>query len=443
MSPNQQLASDSVVAKDVVFVLDTSGSMAQDHKLDQAKRALSFCVQNLNSGDRFELVRFSTEAEALFGRLVEASPSRRAEAERFVEQLRPIGGTAIADALRIALDSSRELARAGRPQVVVFLTDGKPTIGTTDTDQIVDGVRQALGERTVRVFSFGIGIDINTHLLDRITEVTRAASQYVLPQEDLELKVSSFYSKINQPVLSDVKLSVGGGVRVSALAPNPLPDLFRGEQLMVLGRYVGSGAVTIALEGMVNGKRQRYRFQARFPATARDNGFVARLWATRRVGFLLDQIRLHGENAELRDEVTELARRYGIVTPYTAYLIVEDEARRAVPVTARTLQTIDRDSKLKEEALRMYDEVNSATSGDAAVGGAQAYEALKSAKQAAAPAAANRFAARGQAGGAEGSQRVTRVVESLQSQFVNGRTFYQNGREWIDAQVQAARSGTA
>ena len=321
-SPGVDVKEKQVVMKDVAFVLDTSGSMA-GKKLEQAKKALQFCVENLNDGDRFEIIRFSTEVEPLFDKLVEATKANRTKAEDFIKDLKPIGGTAIDDALHKAL--ALRPGEGDRPFVVIFLTDGRPTIGTTDEDQIVADVKKA-SEGHTRIFCFGIGTDVNTHLLDRITEDTRAVSQYVLPEEDLEVKVSNFFSKIKEPVLANPTLKFTGDIRATKLYPSPLPDLFKGEQLVLVGRYSGKGDSAVIVEGTVNGTARKFTYEVKFPGESDENEFIPRLWATRRVGYLLDEIRLHGENAELRDEVTELARKYGIVTPYTAYLILEDES---------------------------------------------------------------------------------------------------------------------
>lgn len=442
-SPSASMEKNQAMEKDVVFVLDTSGSMADGNKLDQARRALRFCLRNLGTGDRFEVVPFATEARPLFNRLVPADREHLEQAQSLVDGLRPIGGTAIEDALLTALRPAAEQAREGRPYMVVFLTDGLPTIGSTDEEQILGRLGEAIGKRTVRVFCLGIGTDINTHLLDRITAETRAASQYVLPDEDLELKLSSFYGKISEPVLAGLRLEISGGVRTTRLHPSPLPDLFKGEQLMVAGRYSGRGAAEITLRGTVNGTPRRFTYRASFPGKGPGNDFIPRLWATRRVGYLLDQIRLHGESGELKDEVTALAREFGIVTPYTAYLIVEDEDRRGVPLPARTLQQFSDDSGLRAETGRMYREVNEEKSGYAAVGGAQALDALKRAEQAAAaPEAANRFASRGQAGGEAGRpDRVGQAVAGQEIRFAGGRTFYRNGEQWIDSAVQSRPAG--
>ena len=178
--------------------------------------------------------------------------------------------------------------------------------------------------------------------------------RYVTPNEDIEVKVSSFYTKIKEPVLANPKLKFPNGVRVSKLYPNPLPDLFKGEEIVLVGRYSKAGKGDVLLDGTVNGDKVQTEFGVTFPKVA-DRDFIPRLWATRRVGFLLDEIRLHGEKKELKEEITRLARQYGIVTPYTAYLIIEDERRRGVPIAARTLTRLEADREVLEQARQQFD----------------------------------------------------------------------------------------
>ncbi len=437
-SPAVKLAGEQIVLKDVVFVLDTSGSMADAGKLDQAKRALNFCLQNLNRGDRFELVRFSTEAEPLFRKLVPAEREYLDRAATFISDLKPIGGTAIEDALAAALALDPSPSQPERPCFIVFLTDGRPTVGATDENQILDRVKHRVSGRPIRIFCFGIGTDVNTHLLDRLSEETRGGSQYVLPKEDIEVSVSNFFAKISQPVLAGLRLETSGAVRLSNMHPTELPDLFKGEQLILFGRYQGSGQATLTLTGSVNGRSRTFTYPVEFPGNATANAFIPRLWATRRVGYLLDQIRLHGENSELRDEVTRLARQYGIVTPYTAYLIMQDEARRNVPMPLQTQRNISSRQELANEASRMYAEMGAAKSGYGAVGGAQTNSALKSADVLAAPAQANVYALRGQAAlDAKAKDRVEQIVNAQASRYAGGRVFYQNGDRWVDAGAQS------
>jgi Ca-activated chloride channel homolog len=437
ISPQSQAMASTIVEKDVVFAVDTSGSMAENHKLDQARKALLFCLQNLNAKDRFNIVRFSTEAESLFNGLEKVSQVSRSKAEEYVKALKPIGGTALHEALMKALEDAKEGREANRPCFIVLLTDGKPTIGLTRDDGIVAEVNTIAKGNAVRLFCLGIGTDVNAHLLDRLAETTRAASQYVLPEEDLEIKISGFYAKINEPVLANPKLRFSGSVRTCKLQPSELPDVFKGEQIVVMGRFKGSGDEAIVVEGAVNGKMRTFTYEKNFPTKATGNEFVPRLWAARRVGFLLDQIRLNGESRELRDEATDLARRYGIITPYTAYLIVEDETRRNVAINSRNLQLFDRDALARKESSRMYSESQNMKSGAGAVGTANALRTLNQAINEQSVSIANDFAAQGQTGAfAAGAARVQQNIQSQQTRTIAGRTFYQNEKVWVDSSVQ-------
>jgi Ca-activated chloride channel family protein len=436
---------EKVNAKDVVFVLDTSGSMA-GKKLEQAKKALTFCVENLNDVDRFEVLHFATETEPCFDKLSDATRGSRDQALKWIDALKPIGGTAIHEALQRA-QKLRPVSNE-RPFVVIFLTDGQPTVGETNEDRIV-----ASADAGARVFCFGIGNDVNTHLLDKIVERTRAASQFVLPGEDLEVKVSAFFTKIKEPLLTNLKVAWPEGVRVSKLYPSPLPDLFRGDQLVLAGRYSGSGEGDLVLEGTINGQPRRITQRVKFPDNASGNDFIPQLWATRRVGFLLDEIRLRGESKELRDEVVDLARRYAIVTPYTSYLIVEDEARRGVPVTMRSLQELDRDTVTRQRLESSWKALPAAKAGADSNYNARANKAFKDATAPAeafslnssetSKAVAAATLAPGSSGGWAKGGTAT-AAEPLPAQqaarVVNGKTFYQNGAQWTDATSQEQKA---
>jgi Ca-activated chloride channel family protein len=465
-TPSADSGGKRVLPKDVVFVLDTSGSMA-GNKLEQAKKALLFCVENLNDQDRFEVVRFSTEAEPLFDKLVEVTADHRKRAASFIKDLKPIGSTAIEEGLRKGM--ALRPSQTQRPFMVIFLTDGRPTIGITNEDQILASVKKHSGGNT-RVFCFGIGTDVNTHLLDRITEETRAFSQYVLPEEDIETKVSNFFSRVKEPVLADVKITFPDGIRATKLYPAPLPDLFKGDQLVLAGRYQGHGSGKIVIEGSVGEERKRFTYEVKFPETAGDHEFIPRLWATRRVGYLLDEIRLHGENAELRDEVANLARKYGIVTPYTAYLIVEDERRRGVTANQRSLSELEKDQVALRRSGQVYEEFKREKGGDVGVAGAQGTLYFKQANASGEALARNQASAErayalaptpitsasptpaarsggGFGGGGivagkpvaalhapDGQKRMADYTQ--QNRFVGGKNFFQNGSQWMDADVQ-------
>ena len=444
-SPGAVPDAGGVQPKDICFVLDTSGSMA-GAKLQQAKKAIEFCLANLGTQDRFEIVRFSTEAEPFFGSLVPADKSHVDQAVSFVESLNPIGGTAIEDALdrALALRASGG-AGAARPYLVIFLTDGLPTVGETSEDTLVARASRA-GSGT-RIFTFGIGNDVNTHLLDRIASETRAVSQYVLPKEDIEVKLSSFYAKIRDPVLSGLSLSINGsGIRVTRLQPSTLPDLFSGDMLVVFGRYSGSGTATARITGTFNGTQKEFSAQVTFPAHTGADTFVPRMWATRRVGWLLDEMRLHGESGELRDEVIRLARDFGIVTPYTAYLVVEDEEQRNVPAQMRSFQDLEKDKGAMDDAQSRLDSVRKEATSEAsragapAVANSQALQDLKSSTNLQQSLQGQGLARPASPSAVPGGYRDFRTQNyAQQAQVVNGRAFYLNGTTWTDSTAQAGK----
>lgn len=323
LSPARDFPDDTVGKKDFVFVLDTSGSM-QGAKFEQATGALRFALSRLREGDRFALVPFSTEARPFRDGLVAATRENVEAALAFVGTLSAVGGTNIADALRSGLGALAAARDASRVPLAVFLTDGLPTVSETDPKRILEEAGRIAAESRCRLFVFGVGNDVNALFLDRLAEDNSGSRDYVTPGEDIEVKVGRLVSKIESPVLSDLRIAFDG-VAVRDVHPKSIPDLFRGQQVSLVGRYAGEGRHRVTLTGTVSGRERTYVYEADFSPKGDANATVARLWAERRVGFLLDEIRLRGENRELRDEVERLSKRYGIVTPYTAFLITEDE----------------------------------------------------------------------------------------------------------------------
>ena len=325
ISPKVNVGEQERAAKDVVFIFDTSGSMSGE-KIEKAKAALRFGVEALSARDRFNIISFSGEEHLMKSSLVEATKQAKQDAVSFIERIRAEGGTNINDSLVAGL---KQFEQSERPQMVVFLTDGLPTVGTTDIKEIIKNVASA-NRAKVRIFSFGVGYDVNTNLLDKLSADNQGVSDYITPGEDLEIKVSNFFAKVNYPVLSDLSLDLGG-VEADSQYPRSLPDLFKGSQLTIVGRYKNSlNRATIKLTGKMGPRSETFSFAGHsFPSEENDNQFLPRLWATRRVGYLLEQIRLNGENRELVDEIVSLGTRFGIVTPYTSFLVTEDMKDRA------------------------------------------------------------------------------------------------------------------
>jgi Ca-activated chloride channel family protein len=351
VSPKVEADPGNKVPRDVVFVLDTSGSMRED-KMAQARKALEFCIKALDSEDRFGVLAFATTVNPYSRDLKKADKPTVESAVEWVRKLEAGGGTAIGDAL---IDALKMKSGDARNFTVVFLTDGQPTIGETDPNAILKSAESGLKEG-VRIFTFGVGDDVNTHLLDQLADQSRAVSTYVRPKEDLEVKVSSFFDKIRRPVLTNLSIDVDGDKRFADVYPPKLPDLFHGGQLVVMGRYSGSGDGNVRLKGKVGDKEKEFIYKVNFPESRREADFLPSLWARRKIGYLLDQIRLKGETAELRDEVIHLAKRHGIATPYTSYLVVPDNQMGRGPVAAIPFGGMSRgEGETRMRALREGD----------------------------------------------------------------------------------------
>lgn len=328
LSPKDELRETEYAAKDIIFVVDTSGSMGESDKMEQARSALLFGVNSLRDADRFNVISFAGEERLMETGLIAANATGRRRGAEFVRSLRANGGTNINDALQAAL---KQFESGGtRPKMLVFLTDGLPTVGESNVARILENVRKTRVSG-LRLFSFGVGYDVNTELLDKIAAENSGTPEYVEPQENLEVAVSNFFNKVNFPVLTDLRLAMGE-VRSDLTYPRALPDLFKGGQLVLIGRYRNDGDlrnVTLRLTGRTGSAERSFSYQnLAFPLRAENNDFLPRLWATRRVGWLMEQVRSNGETKELRDEIVDLGTRFGIVTPYTSYLALEPDARR-------------------------------------------------------------------------------------------------------------------
>lgn len=402
ISPQVELQEDQVLARDLVLVLDTSGSMAGE-KIAQAKAALRYCLQRLGERDRFGLVTFSSEVRLFRPAL--AGASARDDALWHVDRLEATGGTNLNEALLAAHQLLRETP-AGRG-MIVFLTDGLPSTGVQEEGQIRRNLQQA-NRNGVRIFSFGVGFDVNTKLLDGIGRDHHAFADYIAPQENIEARVAKFYEKVRYPVMGNLTCEFRGP-EVRLLSPRQLPDLFKGGQIILAGRYQEAGHASMTLRGRVGDRWQTLHYEFDFPQRAREREFVARLWATRRVGDLLEEIRLNGESAELKNEVISLAKEFGLVTPYTSYLVREEEefAGRALPGDVRSWERPAASAPTNRMLLQ-------AASGAEAVSLSKSIRAMKDAA-------------------------VVAENKPGRLKVVRGRTLTQHsGGVWIDAEVKPA-----
>ena len=336
-APGIEVEPQQVIQRDLILVVDVSGSM-QGEKIEQARKAAHFMVDHLNAGDRFNLVSFSTGVRLWKPTLQSTGPAAAKDAHAWIDHLTATGSTDINRALLEALGQFQNAGQNGanRPAYLLFMTDGLPTQGEIDPQHIIDNaLNNKPTHQSIRLFTFGVGFDVNTDLLDTLSQELGGRSSYVKPQEQIDEKVGQFYSQISTPVLSGVAVDFGQKTTVDEIYPFPLPDLFAGEQLVVVGRYHDGADVAVTLRGLVNGQKIIYQYPNQRLVTSGGEPFVAQLWATRKIGALLAQVRRSGANQELIDEITQLSLRYGVVTPYTSYL-VEEPANQPVQAQAGT-----------------------------------------------------------------------------------------------------------
>lgn len=349
-SPDIEAQHENPPAKTVVFVVDRSGSMSGE-KMEQAKGAIEFVLNNLREGDTFNIVAYDSEVETFRPELERFNNTTREEALGFVAGLYAGGSTNISGALERSLGMLND---SSRPSYVVFLTDGIPTTGETNEAKIVQAAGNANHVRA-RLFSFGVGYDVNSRLLDRLVSANFGQGEYVRPDQDIEASVSRLYRRIGTPVLTDVQLSfdvegarVSDGPIVTRTYPAGVFDLFAGDQAVIVGRYARPGDAKVVLTGAVSGNEQSFDFPAKLVESSSDdtNSFIAKLWAARRVGEIIDEIDLNGKNDELLKELVTLATKHGILTQYTSFLADETNA---APTDFAT--NLSRSSRVAGEAL--------------------------------------------------------------------------------------------
>ncbi|MBK8173445.1 MAG: VWA domain-containing protein [Sandaracinaceae bacterium] len=329
VAPRSQVTEQQIAAKEVIFVFDTSGSMYGE-KIERARAALDYMLARLRPNDLFQVVRFSTDVESLFdqGQSAPASPANIARAREFARRFDAAGGTAIEPALMSAVHTR---AQNDMPRMVVFLTDGMPTVGNTDPETIVSNVARESG--AAQLFVFGVGDDVNTTFLDALAAQNHGVGDYFRDGNEMERRLSAFYDRVAYPLLTELSIAFPN-MNAYDIYPRDLGNLYRGGQLLVMGRYRGEGMSHVALNGRIANEHQArtFAFNVNFAARESGNDFLPKVWATRKIGYLLDEIRMHGERAELREEVVALARRFGIVTPYTSYLVVPDQRVEPSPL---------------------------------------------------------------------------------------------------------------
>jgi Ca-activated chloride channel homolog len=454
-SPEIKAANDERTAKTVIFVVDRSGSMS-GKKIEQAKEAAKFVLNNLRQGDTFNILAYDSTVESFRPELQKYDEESRQAALGFVAGLYPGGSTNIDGALSTSLAMIKD---ESRPNFLLFLTDGLPTVGERNEAKIAATAKQNNKLRT-RMINFGVGYDVNSRLLDRLSRENFGQSEYVRPDESIEAHVSSVYNKLSAPVMTNVtvKVDIEGAASesgsVSRVYPKDVYDLFAGEQLILVGRYKQAGSAKITITGKTGGKEQKFDFPATFVEKSSDqsHAFVEKLWVMRRIGQIIDEIDLHGKNDELVKELVGLSTKHGILTPYTSFLADETAPVRDLADVRLHLERAGRGLERLREAegiagvAQRSEKFNfqsaqlaPASSAPAFGGTAAARVPSRSAKAGGVPALSAVGGYGGFDGGMPGGRggNVYRDIDSDKSIAADGvqnagkETLYRRGNQWI------------
>jgi Ca-activated chloride channel family protein len=391
-------------ARDVTFVLDVSGSM-RGQKMEQARAAGHALLSSLSRNDRFRLIDFATDVNTFRDDFVAATPENIRAARRYLDVLRADGSTNISGALEEALNARTESERL---PLIVFLTDGEPTVGERDPEAIAAIAARRRGD--ARLFTVGVSADVNSALIERLAVEGRGTAHFVRAGEDVERPVSLLASRLTNPVLTNVRVSVDG-VRLTQVLPAAPLDVFAGQDLVLLARYEGDGNATVRIEGRSATGRVSWESRAQFGRRVTNNAFVPRLWAAQRIGWLAAEKRRHGGNTEMDTEIRSLGERYGIPTEFSSYLVVEPGMRLA----GRTRGNVG------GLAPTMVDAVGASAAPPSAPAPQSANEArFEMSRQAAAQRDAKSIAAIDSMSAASGTRQV------------GVRQFVQQGKVWTD-----------
>lgn len=414
-SPSIDPSKVPVLPQEVIFCIDSSGSMVEDNRLGQLQAALKHCLNHLRPEDRFNIVDFGTEARAFKEELLLATPENVKKALAHVDKLKPRGRTAIEEAVTLSLGMFTDTKDARN---LIFLTDGVPNEGETDTEKLADIIAKR-NTKHARIFAFGVGNELNTRLLDMLATDNGGSAAYVMPKEDLTTRITDLYDRIANPVLTDIKVSFQN-MKVEEIYPRRMPDLFKGQQIVLFGRYmVEEGNWTpdrdILVTGRLAGKEVSFPYTLSFPAESSRNDFLPRVWAGRKVGHLMGEVKRNGQTKEQIDEIVRLAKQYGIVTPYTSFLIADDVGKHDL-------------AAMRDRAGAGFRKEAEAGWGASSAPAAMEESKLKSGE--------NAFDSYEMAGRVTGKSQ-EQVMEKMR--IIGSKNFYNEGGVWTDSTFDPAK----
>ncbi len=335
ITPPDSFANWRPIPKDIVFTADVSSSM-EGLRLQQLKQALDQFLNLLSPDDRFNIITFGTHVTKFQPDLVPATFDYVYAAHAFVYQMYALGMTNIDGALRASLTQSFGTQTSNN---LIFLTDGLPTYGETRIDVIADSAN-ALNKKDVRIFSFGVGETLSKPLLIRLARENNGYPTFITADDSIALVVTNHFNRMSQPVLSDIQLDFGG-LNQWDRYPKTIPDLFWGNQALLLGLYSNSGIFEVKLKAKAFGDSIELKQTIAFLDSAGGHRAVPRLWAQAKIQYLLEQIEIYGEVKELVDQVIDLSIRFGVLTRYTAFYADPTKVDQTNPIVKPTDFALD------------------------------------------------------------------------------------------------------
>jgi Ca-activated chloride channel family protein len=312
IQPSLESVTQNLEPKEIFFVVDCSGSMS-GYPIQKVKEAMYHCIQGISADDTFQIIRFSSNASAFSPKPVPATRLHKEEALDYIQALHGSGGTRMIEGIKACLDYPRN---PERQRIVFFMTDGK--IG--NDDQILAAIKEKVG--TTRLFSFGVGSSTNRSLLERMAELGRGTAQYIRQDQDAQPVIKDMLSRISKPYLTDVEIN-WGGLAVNDVYPNPIPDLYSAQPLILFARYDTAGEGGVTLRGRINGQPYEEQVWISLPNWDPDNGCLASVWAREKIKYLMLE-QLGGRKQNIEEEVTNLALEYNLMSQYTSFVAVDE-----------------------------------------------------------------------------------------------------------------------
>ncbi|MDQ3131678.1 MAG: VIT and VWA domain-containing protein, partial [Acidobacteriota bacterium] len=312
LSPPENFSAKDVTPKEIVFVLDTSGSM-NGFPIEKAKEAMKLSLDGLNAQDTFNLITFAGETAVLFDKPVPATPANLYQAREFLASRRGAGGTEMMKAIRAALEPSKSQKHL---RIVCFMTDGY--VG--NEAEIIAEIQKY---ENARIFSFGIGNSVNRYLLDKMAEEGRGEVEYVALTDDGSAAAKRFHERIKSPLLTDISVD-WNDLPVADIYPKRSGDLFSAKPLIVHGRYTKAASGMIRLRGKAAGQEFVREIAVNLPETEVRNNVLATLWARKRIDELT-RTDYRNQNPEIRGQITQLGLEFRLLTQFTSFVAVEEK----------------------------------------------------------------------------------------------------------------------